>query len=136
MHAQHSFLIVTVSSGIIKALPGIVNNPTSVPNLLAENLPGASTFFLTYVILQGIAGSAAGVLQIVPLIIYYIKLIILGSTPRSIYGIKNNLRDVAWGTLFPSMSKRLTFDRLERADDSVIGLQLSSPSLVSLIRPS
>lgn len=44
-----SFLIVTLSAGLIAALPGLINNPASVPNLLAENLPKASNFFLTYV---------------------------------------------------------------------------------------
>lgn len=48
---QHSFLIVTVSSGIIAALPGIVQAPGSAVSLLAQNLPQASIFFLTYVFL-------------------------------------------------------------------------------------
>ncbi|KNZ78034.1 hypothetical protein J132_02678 [Termitomyces sp. J132] len=100
----HSFFVVTVSSGIIKALPGIINNPTSVPSLLAENLPGASTFFLTYIVLQGLSVVAAGFLQIVPLIIYYVKLFILGSTPRSVHGIKFGLSSVDWGTTFPNIT--------------------------------
>ncbi|KAG5732300.1 hypothetical protein E4T56_gene11425 [Termitomyces sp. T112] len=100
----HSFFVVTVSSGIIKALPGIINNPTSVPSLLAENLPGASTFFLTYIVLQGLSVVAAGFLQIVPLIIYYVKLFILGSTPRSVHGIKFGLGSVDWGTTFPNIT--------------------------------
>ncbi|KDN34824.1 hypothetical protein RSAG8_12122, partial [Rhizoctonia solani AG-8 WAC10335] len=100
----HSFLIVTISSGIIAALPQLASNPTSIPTILAQKLPEASTFFLTYAILQGLAGSAGGLLQIVPLVLYYVKLYILGSTPRSIYNIKYSLRNVAWGTLFPSMT--------------------------------
>ncbi|KAJ3525311.1 hypothetical protein NM688_g8420 [Phlebia brevispora] len=74
----------------------------SIPALLAQNLPKASNFFLTYIILQGLSGTASGFLQVVPLVLYYVKLFILGSTPRSIYGIKYGLRNVAWGTLFPS----------------------------------
>lgn len=58
----------------------------------------------SYILLQGLTGSAAGFLQIVPLATYYAKLYILGSTPRSIYTIKYDLRDVAWGTLFPSIT--------------------------------
>ncbi|QRW10341.1 tranport-associated late exocytosis protein [Ceratobasidium sp. AG-Ba] len=100
----HGFLIVTLSSGIVAALPGLLNNPSSIPTILAQKLPEASTFFLTYAILQGLAGSAGGLLQAVPLILYYVKLYILGSTPRSIYNIKYSLRNVAWGTLFPAMS--------------------------------
>jgi len=36
------------------------------------------------------------------LIVYYVKLFLLGSTPRSVYGIKNTMRSVQWGTLFPA----------------------------------
>lgn len=97
----HSFLIVTLSSGIIAALPQLVSDPTSIPSLLANNLPAASNFFLTYIILQGLSGTGAGFLQIVALIVYYVKLYLLGSTPRSVYGIKYTMRSVAWGTLFP-----------------------------------
>lgn len=57
-----------------------------------------------YVILQGLAGTAGGFLQIVPLLIYYVKLIILGSTPRAVYNIKFGLRSVAWGTTFPGVT--------------------------------
>ncbi|KAG6900296.1 hypothetical protein C0993_000269 [Termitomyces sp. T159_Od127] len=100
----HSFFIVTLSSGIIKALPDLINNPTSVPSLLAENLPGASTFFLTYIVLQGLSVVAASFLQVVPLIIYYVKLFVLGSTPRSVHGIKFGLGSVNWGTTFPNVT--------------------------------
>jgi hypothetical protein len=50
-------------------------------------------------------GGAAGVLlQIVPLIIYYVKLELLGSTPRAVFGIRFGMGGVAWGTLFPNMT--------------------------------
>lgn len=64
-------------------------------------MPKASNFFLTYIILQGLSGTAGGFLQVVPLILYYVKIFLMGSTPRSIYGIKYTLRNVSWGTLFP-----------------------------------
>ncbi|KAJ3776416.1 hypothetical protein FB446DRAFT_785114 [Lentinula raphanica] len=98
----HSFLIVTLSSGIIASLQTLTSNPTSIPSTLASNLPQASIFFLTYIILQGLSGTAGGFLQIVALVIYYVKLVLLGSTPRSIWGIKYGKRNVAWGTLFPN----------------------------------
>ncbi|KAF4583356.1 hypothetical protein EYR38_002106 [Pleurotus pulmonarius] len=98
----HSFLIITISSGLISAVQDLANNPTSIPTILAQKLPQASIFFLTYIILQGLPGVASGFLQIVPLIIYYVKLIILGSTPRAVYTIKYTCRNVQWGTLFPT----------------------------------
>ncbi|KAM5533374.1 hypothetical protein V8D89_012924 [Ganoderma adspersum] len=100
----NSFLVVTLSSGIIAALPGLVNDPASIPTLLAQNLPKASTFFLTYIVLQGLTGTASGFLQAVPLVLYYVKLFLLGSTPRSIYTIKYTMRSVSWGTLFPNVT--------------------------------
>jgi hypothetical protein len=47
---------------------------------------------------------AGGFLQAVPLAIYYVKLILLGSTPRSVYNIKYGLRSIAWGTTFPGIT--------------------------------
>ncbi|KAJ7100262.1 hypothetical protein B0H15DRAFT_936877 [Mycena belliarum] len=100
----HSFLVVTISSGIVASLSGLIKDPTSTPTLLSQKLPAASTFFLTYMILQGLSGTAGGFLQIVPLVVYYVKLILLGSTPRSVYGIKYGARSVSWGTTFPGVT--------------------------------
>ncbi|CAK5261869.1 unnamed protein product [Mycena citricolor] len=57
-----------------------------------------------YILLQGLSGTAGGFLQIVPLIVYYVKLFLLGSTPRSVYDIKYGARNVAWGTTFPGIT--------------------------------
>jgi hypothetical protein len=100
----HSFLIVTLSSGIIASLNSILNNPSSIPAILAHGLPQASTFFFTYLLLQGLSGVAGGFLQIVPLIIYYVKLYLLGSTPRSVWGIRYGKSSVEWGTTFPGIT--------------------------------
>ena len=100
----HGFLIVTISGSIINALEQFSQNPTQIPSVLATNLPRASTFFLTYAILQALSGTAGGLLQAVPLVVYYVKLFILGSTPRSVYSIKYDLQDVFFGTLFPTIT--------------------------------
>lgn len=44
--SQNSFLIVTIASGLISALPAIGKNPSSVATILATQLPKASNFFL------------------------------------------------------------------------------------------
>ncbi len=54
-----------------------------------------------YIVLQGLSGTAGGFLQIVSLIVYYVKLVLFGSTPRSVFGVKYGKSSVAWGTLFP-----------------------------------
>lgn len=108
----HSFLIVSLSSGIIAALPQLADNLSLAPTLLATNLPLASNFFLTFIILQGLTATASGLLTIIPLIIYYVKLVLLGSTPRSIFTIKYTMRNVAWGTLFPITTLLVVICRL------------------------
>lgn len=65
-----------------------------------------------YIVLQGLPGVAAGFLQIVPLAIYYVKLFILGSTPRAVYTIKYTCRNVQWGTLFPTTTLLVVISEL------------------------
>lgn len=48
----HGFLIVTLASGLVNAIPKIASNPGSAVTILATQLPAASTFFLTYFVRQ------------------------------------------------------------------------------------
>lgn len=59
---------------------------------------------LSFIMLQGLWGTAIGFLQAVPLAKYYVKITLFGSTPRSVYSIKHSPRTSNWGTLFPSMT--------------------------------
>ena len=59
----------------------------------------------SYVLLQGLSGTGSGFLQAVPLLMYYVKISLLGSTPRSVYRIKYSPRTSMWGTLFPAMTQ-------------------------------
>jgi hypothetical protein len=59
----------------------------------------------SYVLLQGLSGTGSGFLQAVPLLMYYVKITLLGSTPRSVYRIKYSPRTSMWGTLFPAMTQ-------------------------------
>ncbi|KAF8468753.1 hypothetical protein JB92DRAFT_2838508 [Gautieria morchelliformis] len=87
----HGFLSVTLSSGIIAALPvhqaliHLVSSPHPSPRYVHS--PPRPLWH------------RGRLLNIVSLIIYYVKLTLLGSTPRSIYSIRYTMRDVAWGTL-------------------------------------
>jgi hypothetical protein len=62
-------------------------------------IPGPS-----FVMLQGLSGTAIGLLQALPLARYYVKITLFGSTPRSVYRIKYCPRMSDWGTLFPSIT--------------------------------
>jgi len=119
---------VTISGGVIQAIPELTRNPTSIPNLLATNLPKASTFFLTYAILQALSGTAGSLLQVAPLVIYYVKLFILGSTPRSVYSIKYDLRDVFFGTVFPSITLLMVICKFSKCHTVELSLTLRQAS--------
>lgn len=100
-----NFLILTIISGVssgINQIVDIIKDPVNLPQLLAQYIPQASNFFLSFVLLQGLTGSAAGFLQIAGLAIYYIKRWLLASTPRKLWHIDNDMPTVAWGTLFAS----------------------------------
>jgi len=98
---QNSFLVVTLSSGIVSAFEEIGRNPSSVATILASQLPLASTFFLTFV-MQRAAGAAGNLLQIITIIFYFIKLILQGGTPRSVFKQKYSMQTPTWGETFPN----------------------------------
>ena len=95
------FLVTTMTSAATSAVPQIIKNPGSVTTLLAQDLPTASNFYISYFILQGLTFSAGALLQIVGLILYKVLSKILGSTPRKIYNRWANLSAIGWGTVVP-----------------------------------
>ncbi|CAD6892990.1 unnamed protein product [Tilletia laevis] len=101
-----NFLFLTLVSGSIANVTGFVQSiaeqPIAFPGMIAEAIPKAATFFLSFIALQGLTGAASGFLRIVPLIVYYVKLVLLGSTPRKVWHINHDMGAVAWGTLFPT----------------------------------
>lgn len=100
-----NFLLFTIISGVsggISMIVPILENPTGLPALISLYIPKANTFYISYIILQALSGTAGGLLQIAKLVIYYIKTMFLGSTPRKVWHINNDLTSPAWGTLFAS----------------------------------
>ncbi|KAL5361412.1 hypothetical protein BJX96DRAFT_84597 [Aspergillus floccosus] len=51
------FLVVSVSSSVTTMVPDIVQNVQSVPQILADNLPKASNYFYSYLLLQALTQS-------------------------------------------------------------------------------
>ena len=97
------FLITTLSSAISAAIQEILNNPSSVTTLLAQNLPKASNFYISYFILQGLSFSSGALLQLVGLVLAKVLGKFLDSTPRKMYTRWANLATIGWGTVFPVM---------------------------------
>jgi calcium permeable stress-gated cation channel len=95
------FLVTTLTSAASAAVPQIIKDPGSLTTLLAQNLPLASNFYISYFILQGLAFSSGQLLRIVGLILYNALSKVLDKTPRKIYNRWSSLSSVGWGSVFP-----------------------------------
>ncbi|KAF8756837.1 Cytosolic domain of 10TM putative phosphate transporter [Rhizoctonia solani] len=103
----HGFLTITLASGIISTIVPILEQPSKAVELLATNLPNASIFFLTYIVANGLAGSASALAQVGPLAIIRNHLYdatgeLLSRTVASIYGAYSQIRPISGPT--PKMS--------------------------------
>jgi len=77
------------------------NSPGSALSILATRMPLASTFFITYVLLQGLTGSAQMILNIVGLVMYHLSKKLFASTPRTVWNLTAKLPPIYWGVMFP-----------------------------------
>ena len=114
------FLITTFSSGastvaskylvkypnhkLTRCSEQIWDDPTQAPTLLAENLPTASTFYLSFFVLQGIAVTASTIFQIVPFLVFNILAPYLDTTPRKKYERWITLSSLSWGDTYPKFT--------------------------------
>lgn len=98
------FLITTFSSGAAAVVTQIINDPTTAPTLLAENLPKASNFYISYFILFGLQSAALQLLNVVPLLFVLVLGKILDTTPRKMYNRYVNLAGLGWGSLYPKFT--------------------------------
>ncbi|KAK4574631.1 phosphate metabolism protein 7 [Recurvomyces mirabilis] len=95
------FLVATLGSAAAAVGGKIAQNPASAISILANNLPQASNFFLSYFILQGL-GVVSGILVgLVGLVIFIVLGKLLDKTPRKMYKRWINLSGLGWGTIFP-----------------------------------
>ena len=95
------FLVTTFSSGAAAVATSIAQDPAQVPNLLAQNLPKASNFYLSYFILQGIAGAPDKVLNYSDLFEYLFYSKYIDKTPREKYKRFTNMKGIPWATQYP-----------------------------------
>ncbi|EPS43727.1 hypothetical protein H072_2322 [Dactylellina haptotyla CBS 200.50] len=113
LHVQNSyfafqviqvFLITTLTSAIAASWNDItkyISSPTEIMNLLATNIPKASNFYISYLLLQGLSVSAGALLQIVGLIVGKLLSFLFDTTPRKKWNRWTKLSGLGWGTVFP-----------------------------------
>ncbi|KAF8335819.1 uncharacterized protein EI90DRAFT_2912545 [Cantharellus anzutake] len=100
----HGFLIVTLSSGLVGALSNISKTVHQLPSLLAKNLPTASIFFLTFVLASTWAGAAKAYSQAIPTVMYLLRPILGGNTPRKFWLGETRLIAFQWSLTWPPIS--------------------------------
>ena len=76
------FLVTTFSSGAAAVVTKIIQEPTSIPDLLANSLPKASNFYISYFVLQGGYNGAKNLLNLSDLCFYLGYSKFLDKTPR------------------------------------------------------
>jgi calcium permeable stress-gated cation channel len=99
------FLVVTIAnvgSVVWKQVQGIIGgdfNFFSIPQLLGQQIPLASNYFLSNIVLQSLSQSASGLLQILPLILFVIQAI-GHPVARKQFIRRTKLQTVNWGTQY------------------------------------
>ncbi|RSL61831.1 hypothetical protein CEP51_013562, partial [Fusarium floridanum] len=94
------FLITTLTSTASATVMAIIKEPLKTPDLLAENLPKASNFYLSYILVQCLAIGATGLLHIFELIRHY-GFARLTQIPRTRFNIWYKLQPPKWGGVYP-----------------------------------
>lgn len=102
------FLVITVSSGLTTTVQQIVDTPTSTPTILANNLPKAANFFMSYLILQGMITSMNNMLRIDELIFYLLAFIIPTTTAHKKFSRLSSISEIIWGNTFPTYTNLAT----------------------------
>ncbi|KAI2471101.1 DUF221-domain-containing protein [Annulohypoxylon bovei var. microspora] len=101
------FLVTAVFSGaapVAKELMDRVKDPTSIPELLARQLPKASNFYLTYFIIQGTTSAADNLLNYSDLLSFLFCGYLFDKTPREKFNRYTSMKGIAWGKLFPKFA--------------------------------
>jgi len=95
------FLVVSIATSAITTLTAYLTNVASIPELLATQIPKASNYFFSYMILQALSVSSSSLLQLATLIFWFILPKIFDSTARQKWKRNTTLPVVKWGTYFP-----------------------------------
>jgi len=95
------FLITTFSSGAISVIQQIRTDPASAPVLLAQNIPKASNFYISYFVLVGLSTFGLALANLVVLALYVVLGSLLDKTPRKKYNRYMNVKGIEWGVLYP-----------------------------------
>ena len=105
------FLVATIGSAAASSVVEIIKNPGSVVNLLSTQIPKASNFYLSYIILQGLGVVAGTLLALSGLVIAFVLAKLLDKTPRKMYKRWASLGSMGMGTVYPIYTNLLVIGK-------------------------
>ena len=105
------FLIVTISTTFTTVIGQVTKSPQSIPNILAENVPKASNYFFSYLLLQALGTSAGALVQVMSLLGWFVLSPLLDSTARQKWRRQIKLPTMNWGTFFPTYTNLAAIGR-------------------------
>lgn len=96
------FLVTTSTSAASSVVTSIINDPSKAMEMLSEQLPPASNFYISYMLLQGLSISSGILAQISGLILSFIIGRVLDKTPRQKWNREVLLSSPSWGVMYGS----------------------------------
>jgi len=84
----NNFFFTTASTAILAQLTSIVNDPTSIVNILGQTIPTTATFFITYLLFTTLAVYPMALLNPGGLIVGRLKKKFLVKTPRDLIAVE------------------------------------------------
>jgi hypothetical protein len=94
-------LLASLSAGLSTALQALLQQAKTVPIILAQNLPKASNYFSSYIILQAVAASTSAVSQLTALFNMVVVSPLLDHSPRQRWMRQEKQKLQRLGTFVP-----------------------------------
>ena len=94
------FLVTTLTSAASAAFADVIKNPLSAKDLLSQNLPKSSNFYLSYILVQCLAGGSWNMMHFIDLFRYHVLARKI-EHPRRLSKNWFRLREIHWGAIFP-----------------------------------
>ncbi|KAI9732790.1 MAG: hypothetical protein M1834_003728 [Cirrosporium novae-zelandiae] len=103
------FLVVSISSAFT-TLINLIETATkqntfdvsTIPEVLAKNIPKASNYFLSYMLLQSLSVSGGALVQIATIFKVFILAPFKNDTARNKFKTQTALPQIKWGTFYPA----------------------------------
>lgn len=93
-------LVTSISAGIFATISDIINNPVSIPNTLATNLPKAANYFFNYLIIQALAFSGSLLFQYLRVLFITLIWPWFTQTPRQEAWLQITIPHQMWANVF------------------------------------